>query len=152
MTGPALRDILLPDSPGIWPPAPGWWLLGALVLLLFFAIGRNLLARWKRRRHRLRLRAEVDAALAAAASPLERLIALSALLRRWCRMHEAGGAALAGEAWLEALDRGLDGAPFRSGPGRLLLLGPYMPQPPLEEIDALEALVRRRILAGDADA
>ena len=29
-----LRDLHLPPSPGIWPPAPGWWILGGLCLAL----------------------------------------------------------------------------------------------------------------------
>ena len=31
-TGPDLRDIHLPRRAGWWPPAPGWWVLGAIVL------------------------------------------------------------------------------------------------------------------------
>ncbi len=33
MNGPALRDIHLPQA-SWWPPAPGWWLLAGLLLLV----------------------------------------------------------------------------------------------------------------------
>ncbi|MGB5468066.1 MAG: DUF4381 family protein, partial [Sedimenticolaceae bacterium] len=29
-----LRDYHLPDAVGWWPPAPGWWLLFGLLLVL----------------------------------------------------------------------------------------------------------------------
>ncbi len=43
---PQLRDIHLPDPIGVWPPAPGWWLLGALIIIAAVFIGC-----WLYRRH-----------------------------------------------------------------------------------------------------
>ena len=34
-----LQDIHLPDPIGFWPPAPGYWLLLVLVILLIVALG-----------------------------------------------------------------------------------------------------------------
>ncbi|MEH6649852.1 MAG: DUF4381 domain-containing protein [Motiliproteus sp.] len=45
-----LRDIQLPDPIGIWPPAPGWWLLGLIISGAMVWLGITL------RRHRLRNR------------------------------------------------------------------------------------------------
>lgn len=46
-----LRDIHLPESAGWWPPAPGWWLLAAVVLVcLVLAIGKW--RSWRRRNRR----------------------------------------------------------------------------------------------------
>lgn len=42
-----LRDIHLPEAVAFWPPAPGWWLLAAL--LLATALG---VAAWRRFRRR----------------------------------------------------------------------------------------------------
>lgn len=45
----ALKDIHLPPPVSIWPPAPGWWVLAALLLVaLIVAIGLTL--RWWRAR------------------------------------------------------------------------------------------------------
>jgi hypothetical protein len=32
--GPQLRDIHLPAEPAWWPPAPGWWALAVIALLI----------------------------------------------------------------------------------------------------------------------
>jgi hypothetical protein len=40
-----LRDIHLPDPISIWPPAIGWWLLMAIIIVLAIAI------RWAIKRH-----------------------------------------------------------------------------------------------------
>jgi len=29
-----LRDLHFPDPPSSWPPAPGWWIAGAIVLIM----------------------------------------------------------------------------------------------------------------------
>ena len=42
-----LHDIVLPQAPGLWPLAPGWWLLIAILLLGIFLGGRTLLKRYR---------------------------------------------------------------------------------------------------------
>mgnify|MGYP001548978984 CR=1 FL=1 len=46
----SLKDIHEPAPPGLWPPAPGWWLLAAIVLGALVA----LLVEWLRRRRAAR--------------------------------------------------------------------------------------------------
>ena len=53
--GPTLRDIHLPAEPSWWPPAPGWWLLAVLALVL---LGSALWC-WRRWRHAARERQRV---------------------------------------------------------------------------------------------
>jgi hypothetical protein len=134
--GPDLRDIHLPPAPSWWPPAPGWWILAAVLLA---AIGISLwvfLRRWRERRWRLRVAAELDriAALHAAQPDDVRLASdVSQLLRRASLVIEPEAAALQGEAWLAFLDRQFD-APssekgdavrFRTDTGRALIDAPY---------------------------
>ncbi|MGI9334293.1 MAG: DUF4381 domain-containing protein, partial [Gammaproteobacteria bacterium] len=77
-----LRDIHLPEAPLWWPPAPGWWLLGALVLLAAVLLFRAY----------LRARARNASRRAA-------LVALRALRRR----HEQGEAPAVVAAALSSL-------------------------------------------------
>lgn len=51
MNNPALeqlRDIHLPQAVHWWPPAPGWWLVAAMVLALTIWLSRYLQARYRR--------------------------------------------------------------------------------------------------------
>lgn len=126
MTGPVLRDIHVPAAPW-WPPAPGWWILAALVLLALVA--SVWLARRQRAQAPLRtaLR-EIDGLQSAwrrDANVDASVDAASRLLRRVARRVDPPVAAEAGDAWRQfirghapdpearaALDRLLD-ARFR---------------------------------------
>ena len=45
-----LADIRLPEPVGIWPPAPGWWILAALLVAGIYFGGHKLFVWWRRRR------------------------------------------------------------------------------------------------------
>ncbi len=53
-----LRDLHLPAGIGAWPPAPGWWLMAALVVGL--AVGSVLWFRHRRRSLRVHALRELD--------------------------------------------------------------------------------------------
>ena len=40
----ALKDIYLPVEPHWWPPAPGWWVIAALIFAILWWFGRRLWA------------------------------------------------------------------------------------------------------------
>ena len=40
----ALKDIYLPVEPHWWPPAPGWWIIAALIFAILWWFGRRLWA------------------------------------------------------------------------------------------------------------
>lgn len=143
-----LRDIHLPAEPSWWPPAPGWWLLALLAIVLGFLLARALLRKWRARRRRLALQAEFDRALELAA-PDARLAAISELLRRAARLRDPQSATLVGNDWLEFLDRAADpdATFFARGAGRVLLDGPWRPAADMDEIAALTAPARRCFLA-----
>lgn len=131
-----LRDIHLPEPVSWWPPAPGWWLLGAgaLLAILLARRGYRLV---KKARRRARLRREALGALdgiehrfAADRDPAAALQAVSVLLRRVARTVFGDGAPvhLSGEEWVCWLRRhappGMDtgslaplaDAPYRARP------------------------------------
>jgi hypothetical protein len=145
-----LRDIHLPDPVSWWPPAPGWWIVAALLMV---GAGLAAIVAWRRRTRvqrralamldglQRRYRGDGDAAaLARGLSTLLRRLALECAPRR-----EVAG--LTGNRWLEWLDRGLPGEPFSRGIGRLLTDAPYRPSPALApgDVNELIELSRQRI-------
>ncbi len=139
-----LRDIHLPPMPPLWPPAPGWWLLGAVFLVL--VVGAVALV-WRRRRRRRAWARAFDDAVARAATTAGRIAAMSELLRRAARRIDPAADTLLGEDWLAFLDTGLETSPFRSGPGVLLHDGPYRRDVADSDIEALRVLARARFLS-----
>ena len=139
-----LRDIQVPGPVSWWPPAPGWWLLGLLVLL-----GLTLGA-WLHHRHvrdRWRRAALAELRRIKTLEPAASVREISVLLRRVAlhRYPREEVAALSGEAWLAFLDGASgEGAPFQNGIGRILASGPYAPAVEVET-DALLALCERWI-------
>ena len=133
-----LRDIHLPAGIGWWPPALGWWLLLAFVLL---AIG---LAWWGYQRHRDRranraaLKLLDGAAALAEAEPLTAVQTVSVALRRFVITTEAdvASASVTEDAWLELLDRRWTRDAFSQGVGRLLAQAPYLPADRVAAADA----------------
>ncbi|HMM26605.1 MAG TPA: DUF4381 domain-containing protein, partial [Pseudoxanthomonas mexicana] len=53
-----LRDVHVPPAPSLWPPAPGWWLLAGVVVLMLLGIAAW---RWHRRRRLQRWQRWFDA-------------------------------------------------------------------------------------------
>jgi len=138
-----LRDIHLPDPVSGWPPAIGWWMAAAVAVVLIVT-AMWLVRRWRRVTvTKLALR-ELDALQKdSTLATTEKLRRLSVLLRRaglsaYPREEVAG---LAGEAWLEWLDRPLGTPRFSQGAGRALLDAPYRPAGEAD-MDGLMALCR----------
>ncbi len=141
-----LRDIHLPGEIGWWPPAPGWWLLAALVLggLAVYAVHYY---RGRHKRVALRAVKSVRAALEQGAEPVACLQHVSTILRRFAMTSIAavpGGAAAAdvagliGERWLKFLDGRWERTEFSAGLGRQLLVAPYARPNSIERRAALE--------------
>jgi hypothetical protein len=137
-----LRDVQLPPSPAWWPPAPGWWLVLGAVLLVAALLWGWQVRRRRRRQGWIRL---FDEAIAQAATPVEEVAAIAALLRRAARVRQPGAELLQGQAWLEFLDEPGSRA-FSDGDGRLLLDGGYRPQVDAEAVQRLRVLARARFL------
>lgn len=136
-----LRDVHLPPAPALWPPAPGWWLLAAAVLVIAVAL---LLWRWRRRRARQRWLAWFDQQIRNADASAE-VAALSALLRRAARRVDARADRLQGDEWLRFLD-GSSGQGFSSGQGHLLLHGAFQRQVDAQAVEQLRAAARTRFV------
>ena len=103
----ALHPLRTPPPVDAWPPAPGWWLLAALLLAALAALGFLALRTWRRRAHLRAARRELAALRARFADdPAALTAATNALLKRvaLARYPRRETAALSGGRWLAFLD------------------------------------------------
>lgn len=138
-----LRDIHLPDPVSWWPPAPGWWILLGLAVLL------PLLFMWlRKRRRKLALHQEVDQAVETLLQNYQQhqdnrqlLHDITALLRRialsYCERENV--AAVTGQAWIVELHKLSGQEVFDNHSQRLLIQAAYMPGIP----EHLEPLIEQ---------
>ncbi len=128
-----LRDIHTAAPVPWWPPAPGWWVLAALLLVLLVWLGRIALARYRvhqRRRQMLgwvdQLNVNIDPGREPQAylSTLNRIFKLVAL-RAFPDQHCA---VLNGQEWTDFLTEKMQQTPSVELLG-VLASGPYDPAP-----------------------
>lgn len=130
-----LRDIHLPDPVSWWPPAPGWWLLlaGIVLAIIVAMIARKI---YNSKQLRRDIRTELDKIkqqYSQAQNKLQLAKSLSVLLRRASISYypRADIAGLTGDNWLRYLDDsnsgGSKGNRFQSDAGKILLTAPYLP-------------------------
>ncbi len=134
-----LRDIHQAPPPQWWPPAPGWWLV--LGTLLIAAIVIAVVAH-RRRATRLRNMRRFDDEVAASTSPVAQLATMSGLLRRAARRVDPKADRLAGDDWLQFLDRNSRNPVFASGIGALLGDGGFRRDVDPDDLAAVQALAR----------
>jgi len=121
-----LHDLHLPAPPGFWPPAPGWWVLAlvGLVVIVWLAL-RWHRAQQRRRPFRIAIRT-LDRLLLSArqneTSAREFADSVNALLKRALihGAHRTESAPLTGAAWLDYLDKIAANDAFSNGGGAAL--------------------------------
>ncbi len=153
-----LRDIHAAPPVPFWPPAPGWWVLGVLLLVLLAWITRLLWRRWRAGRRRKVLLEQLAALRQVhdpVAEPQAWLASVNRLLKiAAMRAHPgASPGTLQGAAWAaflvgtqpgttptgEGSEPG-DDTPAPAGPFAPLAAGPYQPSPSFDAV-ALEVAV-----------
>jgi hypothetical protein len=142
-----LRDIHAAPPPTFWPPAPGWWLLAAVLLVLLVVLTLWALRRYRVYRQNRQIMNELErltncyskdniSGYMTKISTLLRRVAL----RRYARTRVAS---LTGADWLRFLDEtGGDGG-FEKGVGQVLEVGPYQSRSSDVPVEALLGLVRQ---------
>ncbi len=142
--GPELRDIHLPPDPSWFPPAPGWWILAALLIALLVWLFRIARKRVRKRRWLAALQDEVGRIAsdhAAHHDPRKTSAAISELLRRAALRLDSRAAAYQGDEWLAWLDTRGSTTDFLTGPGNVLVDAPWRRAPKVD-VDGLLAATR----------
>ncbi|WP_430462684.1 DUF4381 domain-containing protein [Thalassolituus sp. LLYu03] len=125
-----LNDIILPDPVGVWPPAPGWWLLLALLILLplvAFWLTRVYRARRARKQPKVDCQTQLAQLLGQETALTPTLCArTNEALKLYCRVCYPQALALHGDAWAEFLTA--RAGVLTAGQLHALAAGPYLPQ------------------------
>jgi hypothetical protein len=128
-----LRDIHAAAPVSWWPPAPGWWALALLVLVLLAWMGRRVLARYRVHQRRKQMLGWIDhlnATIDPKRYPQEylstlnrifKLVALRAFPHQQCAL-------LNGKEWADFLVEKIN-KPGSSESLGVLATGPYDPAP-----------------------
>ncbi len=137
MTSPGsldrLHDIVAPPPVPWWPPAPGWWVVGALALVLGARAAWSAWCAWRKAAYRRAALAELRALEArgpdegeceAAVREIPALVKRTAL----AAFRRDRVASLSGAAWLAFLDRTGRTTAFTSGGGEALADLAYDPR------------------------
>lgn len=128
-----LRDIHLPDPVGIWPLAPGWYLLAVILLLLVMVASYVVYRRYRRglaKRQALLLLHDYERQYAAGTDAAVISAQISELLRRVALVYypRARVAGLNGLSWIGFLNETSDNINFNEISGLILDL-PYQSKP-----------------------
>lgn len=124
-----LKDIHLPESPGFWPLAPGWWILLILLMIIGVWLVFAVLRKIKQRKYQQKI---IDQYAVLETSLLEkpdneRIAAINTFLRQLAinKYPRADIASLTGAKWLAFLDKSGKTQNFSKGAGRILIDAPY---------------------------
>lgn len=149
-----LRDIHLPASPDMWPPAPGWWVLATLIL---FLAGWSYLKVSAYRRQKKKLNQQRQAVFEALRPIENKLLSetdsedinkdigqLNIVLRQLALMHfpQSEIASLSGKQWLAFLDKSGATQQFSNGAGRVLADAPYLAEAKYISKSEIKALIK----------
>jgi len=140
----SLHDIIPAESIGWWPPAPGWYVLGILVIILLAFHATRSVLRYRRNAYRREARAQLDALLQDVKGPAL-CMRLSELLKRTALSiyPRESVASLTGDGWLAFLDRTGRTTEFTRGAGRWVGESQYAGLPlQHEDVDGLARVVR----------
>jgi hypothetical protein len=115
----SLHDIIPAEAIGWWPPAPGWYVLFALVLILLCYRTVQSVVRFRGNAYRREAKTQLDV-LIVETRGVALCSGLSELLKRTALSNypRASVASLTGEEWLAFLDRTGGTTEFSRGAGR----------------------------------
>ena len=132
----SLEPIIAPEPVSFWPPAPGWYILAALVLLLLlYGIYRAIKKYQKNQYRRLALKELAGLSFPTNSEQfVQSVSALNVLMKRtalagFSRERVAG---LSGMNWLNFLETTYPSGQFKQSPGKFLAEIGYVSEKNLE--------------------
>jgi hypothetical protein len=138
-----LADIHVAAEPGLWPPAPGWWILAGIALAILFLLLRMAARKRAVRRRRKAWLQELESIgqrFEPSDQPHEYLAAVNRLFRAVAlrAFPDTACAKLEGQDWVAFLT-GLMPESESAEDLAVLARGPYAPEPEFEP-DSLQRL------------
>lgn len=143
-----LRPLHLPEAISFWPPAPGWYGLFLLILLVSIIASYFIHPFWRHRK----IKSQALKSWSRIAQEFKHhqnkqllLRQLSVLLRRsmLARYPRAEVAAVINDHWAKQLDHAANKSLFATGAGKVLLQGPYQNTVPYFDPDELLFIVKQ---------
>jgi len=130
-----LKDIHLPDSILWWPPAPGWWVLGVVLIIFLFLMLLLLPKLWRWLRYKpvrslsLKEFYLIKQSHQQQTDQKQTLQAITTLLRRtvMSKSGRIGHAGVVGDDWINQLNQMSQKDCFTQAQGELLKHGRYQP-------------------------
>jgi Domain of unknown function (DUF4381) len=133
-----LQDIVMPAAVAWWPPAPGWWIVGAGVLAILVVSFLHAYRRFRADAYRREAIRELDRlSSAAGVMPVLKRAAMVAYGREVV-------ASVSGDAFLAFLDRTGGTVAFTTGPARLLPGAAFMGKTAPTAADAAAAVAEAK--------
>lgn len=125
-----LKDIHLPDPVSFWPPAPGWWLLGILAIILSTWLALRVNSWYRNNAYRRQAEDKLAALDRSYNQHNDSTIYISNinnLLKQVAVYYydKAKVSRLSGKQWLEFLDKSGNTSNFTRGDGQLLETAQY---------------------------
>ena len=143
MNQPELRDIHLPDAVSWWPPAPGWWLLALLILIMAFMMPAMIKRLKSKPLNKLALSEfrKIELSFQAHQNKTQLAQDISVLLRRICLSYKPGreAASLTGQQWIEYLNAMTENPCFSDQLAEVLFNAPYQKQTEFNSHDLISS-------------
>jgi hypothetical protein len=126
-----IDEIILPDTISWWPTAPGWQVLGVLVVVLLAVQASRWVKRWWHNRYRREALKQLAAVQQQADMQLQDVVAVLPYYMKVTALQaypRKDIASLSGNDWLLFLDAHYAGPSFSKGVGKKLLSVAYLPR------------------------
>jgi len=136
-----IDEMMLPPPVSWWPAAPGWKVLGVILIVWLMLLGIRRIRRWWRNRYRrvaLQQLARIEQQAGGRWRDIVAVLPYYLKVTALQAYPRSEVASLSGDAWTRFLDAHYAGPPFASGVGKKLLAVAYLP-PSQWHIDEAEA-------------